>query len=88
MKEETVTLYEDNQSTIQMGKNQQYHGRTKHVSIKYHFVREKVASGAVEIRYCRSEDMIADIFTKPLSARRFKKLCDMIGITTMAEGEL
>ena len=79
-KEETVTVYEDNQSTISMGKNQQYHGRTKHIEIKYHFVREKVAANAVRIPYCKSENMLADIFTKPLCAPRFKKLCDMIGM--------
>ena len=87
VKEETVTVYEDNQSTIQMGKNQQYHGRTKHVSIKYHFVRENVVAGVVRIPYCRSEDMLADIFTKPLSAPRFKKLCEMIGITSASSNE-
>ena len=79
-KEETVTVYEDNQSTISMGKNQQYHGRTKHIAIKYHFVRENVTAGVVRIPYCKSEDMLADIFTKPLSAPRFKKLCQLIGM--------
>ena len=79
-KEETVTVYEDNMSTICMGKNQQYHGRTKHISIKYHFVREKLAEGVVRIPYCKSEDMLADIFTKPLCAPRFKKLCKMLGM--------
>ena len=79
-KEETVTVYEDNMSTICMGKNQQYHGRTKHIAIKYHFVREKVAEGVVRVPYCKSDDMLADMFTKPLSAPRFKKLCEMIGM--------
>ena len=78
--EEPVTVYEDNLSTICMGKNQQYHGRTKHISIKYHFVREKVAADVVRIPYCKSENMLADIFTKPLCAPRFKKLCEMIGM--------
>ena len=65
-----------------MSKNQQYHGRTKHIAIKYHFVREKVAADIVRIPYCKSEDMLADIFTKPLCAPRFKKLTGMIGMLT------
>lgn len=67
-------VYEDNQSAICMAKNQQYHGRSKHIDIKFHFVREQVATGSIELKYCRSEDMIADILTKGLCGPQFKKL--------------
>ena len=45
-----------------------------HIDIKYHFIREHVASAAVNLEYCSTEEMIADIFTKGLSAVQFTKL--------------
>ena len=65
-------IFEDNQSAICMAKNQKYHGRSKHIDIKFHFVREQVAAGSVDLKYCRSEDMIADILTKGLCGPQFK----------------
>ena len=54
-----LLIFEDNQAAICMAKNPQFHGRAKHVDIKYHFIREKVSSGVVELKYCCTEDMIA-----------------------------
>jgi hypothetical protein len=85
--EKTITIYEDNQSAICMGKNQQYHGRTKHVDIKYHFVREKIATGAITVPYCKTDDMVADIFTKPLFAPRFKRMCELLGMKTLMNSD-
>ena len=75
-------IFEDNQSTICMSKNHQFHGRSKHIDIKYHYVREQVAAGNIELEYCKSDDMLADIFTKGLNGPRFKKLRSMIGMTS------
>ena len=55
---------EDNQSAICLSKNPQYHGRSKHISIKHHFIRDLVKKGLVAIHYCQSEEMIADMLTK------------------------
>ena len=44
-----------------------FHARTKHIEIDFHFVREKVASGALDVRFIASGDQLADIFTKPVS---------------------
>jgi hypothetical protein len=75
-----IVVYEDNQSAICMTKHQQFHGRAKHIDIKHHFVREKVAANEVEVRYCKSVDMVADILTKPLCAPKFNKLKSMLGM--------
>ena len=75
-------IFEDNQSTICMSKNHQFHGRSKHINIKYHYVREQVAAGNIELEYCKSDDMLADIFTKGLNGPGFKKLRSMIGMTS------
>ena len=48
-----LTIYEDNQGSISLSKNPVYHSRTKHIDIRYHFIREKVISKEVEIKYCR-----------------------------------
>ena len=86
-KEETksVVMYEDNQSAISMAKNPQFHGRTKHIAIKYHFVREQVSNGNLELRYCKTNDMIADMMTKGLSGEQFEKLRHMAGMAPMIE---
>lgn len=73
-------IYEDNQSAICMSKDPQYHGRAKHIDIKYHFIRHQVECGTVELKYCRSEDMVADIFTKGLCQDQFLKLRLLVGV--------
>ena len=80
-----TVIFENNQATIKMAKNPQYHGRSKHISIKYHFIREQVSSNLIELRYCRTDNMIADIlFTKGLSTTKFIKLGDMAGIKDLS----
>ena len=49
-----MLILEDNQATICMAKNSQYHGRAKHIDIKYHFIRENVASAAVKLEGANS----------------------------------
>uniref|UniRef100_A0A1X7VWA0 Reverse transcriptase Ty1/copia-type domain-containing protein n=1 Tax=Amphimedon queenslandica TaxID=400682 RepID=A0A1X7VWA0_AMPQE len=61
--EKTIVIYEDNQSTICLSKNPQFHGRSKHIVIKYHFIRDQVKDGTVELKYCKTEEMLADVFT-------------------------
>ena len=47
-------IYEDKQSTICMAKNPRYHGRAKHIDIKFHYIREQVAKKAIQLEYCES----------------------------------
>ena len=76
-------IFEDNQASICLAKNPQYHGRAKHIDIKYHFVREQVVNGNIKVKYCKSEDMIADMLTKGLSYVQFDKLREMTGLKAM-----
>ena len=82
-----MTIFEDNQSTIAMTKNPQFHGRPKHIDIKFHFIREQVIAKTVELKYCRSSDMIADIMTKGLCKVQFAKLRSMSGIVNISNCE-
>ena len=75
-----MIIYEDNQSTICLAKNQAVHGRTKHIDIKYHFIRDLVEAGKIELVYCTTENMVADIFTKGLSIRQFEKIRHLTGV--------
>ena len=75
-----VLIYEDNQSTIAMSKNPQFHGRSKHIDIKFDFVRDQCNVNAIQLKYCPTDDMIADVFTKGLSHVKFKRLRNMLGM--------
>ncbi len=78
--DEPVKIYEDNQSAICMSKNPQFHGRSKHIDIKYHFVRDQVEKKTITVRYCPTGSMLADIFTKGIPKEQFKKLRELIGV--------
>ena len=73
-------VYEDNQSAICMTKNPQFHGRSKHIAIKYHFIRDEMKKRTINIQYCRTDNMLADMLTKALYGDRFEKLREMAGI--------
>ncbi|XP_019186601.1 PREDICTED: uncharacterized protein LOC109181304 [Ipomoea nil] len=57
-----------------------FHARTKHVKVDYHFVRDKVSSGALKVNFSSTHDQLGDIFTKPLFATRFNELRVKLGI--------
>jgi transposase InsO family protein len=62
----STPLYCDNQAAIKLIEDDNYHARTKHIDIRYHFIRYTVQSGALDVIYCPTEDMVADILTKAL----------------------
>lgn len=80
-------INEDNQSAIAMTKNPQFHGRAKHIDMKYHYVREQVKSNEIQLKYCQSGDMIADIMTKGIGRVQFDKLRTMIGLKNLTDCE-
>ena len=70
----STEILEDNQSAVSMAKSPQFHGRTKHINIKYHFIREQIANGTICLKYCPTEDMLADLLTKGIGAEKFERL--------------
>lgn len=75
-----TTVYSDSQGAIALGKNPEHHKRTKHIDIKHHYVREQVAAGTVTSPYISTDDMLADVLTKPLAAQRHIKLAEAMGV--------
>lgn len=73
-------IYCDNVSAIKLSKNPVLHGRSKHIDVRYHFLCDLVNNGTIDLLHCRSEDQIADIFTKALKYPVFKKLRHLPGV--------
>ena len=74
VEEGTVKIYVDNKSVISLAKNPESHSRSKHINIKYHFLREQVNDKIVELVHGKTEEILADIFTKPLKPEVFQKM--------------
>jgi hypothetical protein len=66
-------LYCDNQGAIRLSKDATFHGRTKHIDVHFHFIRQTVSSNNIELIYIPTESMTADIFTKSLARVKFEK---------------
>ena len=77
---EPTTIYEDNQAAICLSKNPQGHGKSKHIDIKYHYIRDQVHNRTIELKYCPTENMVADMLTKGLARERFEKLRASAGL--------
>ena len=76
-----VPLLCDNESAIRMADNPVEHSRTKHIDIRYHFLRDNQQRwGDIEIAYVNTKNQLADIFTKPLDEKTFSKLRNELNI--------
>jgi hypothetical protein len=73
-----TVIYEDNLGAISLAKGQQVGRRSKHIDVRYHYVREQHEGGVIEVTHCASADMLADILTKPLGATVFDRLKNQI----------
>jgi hypothetical protein len=83
-----IRLMEDNQGCIAVAQNPGNHSRTKHIDIRNHFIREKIAEKTFILEYCPTDKMIADIFTKALPRIQFERLRDMMQVLNLKAGGL
>jgi hypothetical protein len=76
---ETTVIQCDNESCVKLSENPVFHDRSKHIEMRYHYLRDMVQKGAIRLQYVSTEEQIADVFTKPLTAVKFvyfrDKLC-------------
>jgi hypothetical protein len=78
----STTLFSDNQSAIALTKEHQYHARTKHIDIRFHFIRWVVEEGKHRLVYCPTDDMVADTLTKALPSPKVKHFASELGLVT------
>ena len=76
MPSKPITLLEDNQGAIALTIA---HSRTKHIDIRFHSVREAQQDGVIDIQYCPTEEMVADVLTKPI----LREQCGLMGLGTI-----
>jgi hypothetical protein len=66
-------IFCDNSSTIKLSKNPVLHGRSKHIDVRFHFLRDLTREGAIELVYCGTQDQLADVMSKPLTVDAFQR---------------
>lgn len=80
--DEPFTINVDNHGAICLAKNQMTSDRSKHIDLRYYFLRELVSEGKISFQYVRSEENLADMLTKPIGAKMTKEHCTKLGLNT------
>jgi hypothetical protein len=75
-----ATLMVDNQSAISLIKNPVFHERSKHIDLRFHYIRECVEKGQILVEFTSTESQLADILTKPLGRVKFQEMRGRIGV--------
>ncbi|KAJ9555814.1 hypothetical protein OSB04_010428 [Centaurea solstitialis] len=80
-----IPIYCDNTSAIAIANNPVLHSKTKHIEVRYHFIRDHVMNGDIELHFVPTEYQLADLFTKPLDVTRFNMLLSELGMLNPEE---
>ncbi len=80
---DTTTLFSDNQSAIALTKDHQYHARTKHIDIHFHFIRWIIKEGSLRLVFCPTTDMVADALMKALPSPKVKHFAAELGLVSI-----
>ncbi len=78
--EKAIRIFEDNQSAIKTATDEIHNERSKHIDIRYHFIRERIRRKEIEVKYLKTDDMLADILTKALAQTKITKLTQAMGL--------
>ena len=73
-------IYCDNQSCIKLSSNPMFHNRSKHIEISFHYIRDMVNRGVIQLEYICTNDQTADILTKPLAKVKLKYFREKLGM--------
>jgi ribonuclease HI len=80
-----ITIYVDNKSAIQLMKNPVFHGRSKHINTRYHFIRQCIEEGKIQVEHISGEQQKADILTKALQRMKFIEMRSTMGLKDLEE---
>ncbi|GKB16360.1 hypothetical protein Tco_0850283 [Tanacetum coccineum] len=83
-----IPIYCDLKSAIAISCNPVQHSRTKHIAVRYHFIKEHVEKGTIELYFVNTDYQLADIFTKALPVDRFTYLVSRLGMRSLSPQEL
>ena len=72
----------DNQSAVKLIQNPVAHDQTKHIDIKYHFIRDIEAKGIIKVEYCPTSNQVANVLIKALSREKHKQFMEQMGLRT------
>jgi len=75
-----IEIFVDNLSVIALAKNPVFHERSKHIDIRFHYLRDSITNKEVEVKYVRTQDQVVDIFIKPLKHDVFAKMRDILKV--------
>ena len=78
-----LPILNDNVGAIQLSKNPVHHDRSKHISLRHHFLREQAAAGSIELSHVSSDANLADVLTKPLAREPFERLRSQLGLQVL-----
>ncbi|MCO5555506.1 hypothetical protein L7F22_009051 [Adiantum nelumboides] len=74
------TIYTDSQSALAVARNPVFDARTKHIEVHYHYVKEWLSTGDINLVYVPTQNNLADFFTKALSCENFKAFRKLLGL--------
>nr|GFC00373.1 retrovirus-related Pol polyprotein from transposon TNT 1-94 [Tanacetum cinerariifolium] len=83
-----IPIYCDSKSAIAISCNSVQHSRTKHITVRYHFIKEHVENGTIELYFVKMDYQLVDLFTKALPADRFNYLVRRLGMRSLSPKEL
>ncbi|KAI3758559.1 hypothetical protein L6452_06126 [Arctium lappa] len=79
----SIPIYCDSKSAIAISANPVQHTKTKHIDVRYHFIKDNVEKGTIELYFVKTEYQLADLFTKPLDEKRFTFLVSRLGMLNL-----
>ena len=84
---DTTVILCDNQNGIRLSENPVFHDRSKHIDIRYHYIRDMVQRGAIRLHHIGTDEQVADILTKPLGKVKFLTFREQLGVVQRPSNE-
>jgi len=85
MEQQKVPIYCDNQGAVRLAYNPEFHQKTKHIPLRYHYTCDQVSSGKIEVKYVQTDEQLADIFTKAFPGPKFIEMRKRIGVGKLSD---